>query len=491
MINHRTILYVIYLQMLNNQSGLMFKQKEIAMNIIGTLTINTKTIIWQTWMMFVPFFLLASQTKAQSQQISLKECISYTLEHHPSSTIYKYSVKSSEEKIRESKSAFLPSVSGTVGLDYNIKLSTTVVPAGSFSDSETKIQMGSKFSNSAYLEVDQNLFDKSSMIDIKTSKVNKELADLNLVKENESLIYSTASAYYETITYMEKGRLLLESEKQYETTVGILKLQYEKGVVKKSEYDKARVNYANVRAEIESNNSSYKSALNKLKNSMGLNLETAISIENNIPGIEVTNLPISICKTDLNAEQLVDIQIDKKNLELKQLDVKQKKAAYLPTISVYGKYGGNAYGSEFSTTLSRWYDYSIVGLKASIPIFSGFKKKSQVAQSKYDLASQELTNELNLQTYKLNVANASSDIVSAYANLKEMKGNLQLAKEVVDATTIEYKEGTATLSSLLDADYSYKEARTNYTTSLLDYLTAQLSYYKSTGTITQFVNDLK
>jgi hypothetical protein len=56
---------------------------------------------------------------------------------------------------------------------------------------------------------------------------------------------------------------------------------------------------------------------------------------------------------------------------------------------------------------------------------------------------------------------------------------------------VEYREGTATLSSLLDADYSYKEARTNYTTSLLDYLTAQLSYHKNTGTITEFVNELK
>jgi len=62
---------------------------------------------------------------------------------------------------------------------------------------------------------------------------------------------------------------------------------------------------------------------------------------------------------------------------------------------------------------------------------------------------------------------------------------------MMDASTVEYREGTATLSSLLDADYSYKEARTNYITSLLDYLTAQLSYYRNTGTIAQFINELK
>ncbi|WP_078063374.1 TolC family protein [Bacteroides ihuae] len=453
------------------------------------MTIKTKTLR-VCLILALPFFL-SGRIVAQDQTLSLKECINYTLQHHPNSTIYQNSAKSAKEKIRESRSALLPSVAGNVGLDYNLKLATSVIPAGSFGTEETKLQMGNKFSNSAYVELDQKLFDRSAFLDVKTSKVNKEIADLNLLKENETLIYNTASAYYEVLTYAEKGKLLRESEKRYETTVSILKLRYAQGEEKKSEYTRARVNYNNVQFEIESNNSSYKLALNKLKNSIGMDIEVPISIEDSITDIDVKELPLAIGLNDFDTNSLLDFQIDQKNLSAKKLDIKQKKAAYLPTLSLYGKYGGNGYGSNFFPALGNWYDYSVIGVKATIPIFSGFKKQSQLAQSKLSLASMELTNKLNLQEYKLNIENASTDIVSTYTNLKKSKENLQLATEMMDASMVEYQEGTATLSSLLDTDYSYKEARTNYTTSLLDYLTAQLSYYKNTGTISQFVNEIK
>jgi outer membrane protein len=452
---------------------------------------NVKSKTQRVYIFLVVVILLSCQIKAQSQILSLKECINYTLQHHPNSTIYKYSVKSAEEKIRESRSALLPSVSGNVGLDYNLKLATSVIPAGSLSSKETKLQLGSKYSNSAYVQLDQKLFDRSASIDLRTSKVNKAIADLNLLKENETLIYNTASAYYEVLTYTEKGKLLKESEKRYETTVNILELRYAQGEEKKSEYTRAKVNYNNVQFEIESNNSAYKLALNKLKNSIGMDIETVISIEDSVTGMDVKEVPLTIGLNKFDVNRLPDFQIDKKNLDLKRLDIRQKKAAYLPTLSLYGKYGGNAYGSVFFPTLGNWFDYSVIGVKATIPLFSGFKKQSQFAQSKLSLASLELTNELNLKTYKLDIENASTNIVSTYTNLNKAKENLQLATEMMDASTIEYREGTATLSSLLDTDYSYQEARSNYTTSLLDYLTAQLSYYKNSGTITQFVNEIK
>lgn len=452
---------------------------------------NAKTIKRGGCLILVACMLLSSRLIAQNQTLTLKECINYTLEHNPNSKISLNSAKSAKEKIRESRADFLPSLSGNIGIDYNIKLATTVIPAGSFSPTETKMQMGNKYSNGAYLQLDQKIFDRSSFVGLKISKVNREIADLNLQKQNETLIFNTTVAYYEALTYAEKGRLLHENEKQYETTVNILKLRFDHGEVKKSEYDRARVNYSNVQFEIEANNSAYKLALNKLKNSMGLDLESQIDIKDNVEMMNVEDNSLNWNTTSFNIDNLTDFQIDNKNLELKKLDVCQKEAAFLPTLSLYGKYGGNAYGSAFFPTLGNCYDYSVVGIKVSVPLFSGFKKESQLAQSRFSLASQEQTIILNRQNYDLNIENATTNMISYWTNLKKAKENLQLAKEMMDASTVEYKEGTATLSSLLDAEYSYKEARTNYTTSLLDYLTAQLSYYKNNGTISEFINKLK
>jgi outer membrane protein TolC len=318
--------------------------------------------------------------------------------------------------------------------------------------------------------------------------VDKEIADLNVLKENESLVYNTASAYYETLTYGEKGKLLKENEKQYLQLVNILKLRYEQGVVKKSEYDRARVNVSNVQAELNLNNNNYQLALNKLKNAMGLDMKSALLI---IDSIDFSNTIQMPSLTDLNINDVTDYKIDQQNTLLKELEVARKKSAFLPTVSAYAKYGANAYGAQFSNAFSNWFDYSGVGVKLSVPIFSGFKKSSQLKQSQLSLESQKLTLKLNAENYKLDYENAGSKWLSSYTDLKKNKENLLLAKEVLDATTLEYREGTSSLSSFLDAEYSYKEAQTNYITSLLDYLTAQIAFEKSRGTLSSFVNNLK
>lgn len=434
-------------------------------------------------------FSSGGKLMAQEVKYSLKESIAHTLKNHPNSTIYKNSALIANEKVRENKSSFLPSVSASVGMDYNIKLQTTVIPAGGLSAEETKLQMGNKFSNSASIQADQNIFDKSASIDIKSSKVDKSIADLNVLKENETLIYNTTIAYYEVLTYKEKGLLLKESEKQYEALVKILKLRFEQGVVKKSEYDRAKVNYNNVQSDIEANNSSYTLSLNKLKNAMGLALETPLDVEDINVIDSRKELPF-INEGSSDVSNTLDYKIDEKNLELAKLAVDKKKASFLPTLSAYGKYGATAFGSEFTPSLTNWYDYSAIGLKLSVPIFSGFKKQSQLTQSRLSYDNQLLTNKLNIETYKLNIQNSGTKLVSSYTSLKKNKENLDLAKEMLEASTVEYREGTSTLSSFLDAEYSYKEARTNYITSLLDYLNAEIEYEKNSGNLTQFINNL-
>jgi Outer membrane protein len=227
---------------------------------------------------------------------------------------------------------------------------------------------------------------------------------------------------------LKKENFYGRAKSKYETTVSILKLRYAQGEEKKSEYDRARVNYSNVQFEIESNNSAYKLALNKLKNSIGMDIETAICIEDSVVSMDVKEEPLTIGLNKFDVNSLVDFQIDQKNLDLNKLDLRQKKGASLPTLSLYGKYGGNAYGSDFLPTLGNWYDYSVIGLKATIPLFSGFKKQSQFIQSKLSLESRKLTNKLNIQAYNLNVENASTNIVSTYTNLKKSQRKLTTCK---------------------------------------------------------------
>lgn len=430
---------------------------------------------------------LSGQAQQSGESFKLRDCVQFALQHHPNSTIYVNNVQAAEEKVRENRAAFLPSISGNVNLDYNIKLQTSIIPAGALSPTETRLQMGSKFSSGAYVQADQYFFDQSSRMAVRSAKVEKEISDLNVLKENETLIYNTASAYYQVLTYREKGKLLAENEAQYKQLLEILKLRYQQGVVKKNEYDRTRVNLNNIQAELALSENNYTLALNKLKNAMGMDLDVVLTIDESIDYSTPASMPEV---SDLNTSELVAYRIDEKNVLLKEVDLLKKRAAYFPTISAYAKYGVNAYGSQASNAFTTWFDYSSLGIKMSVPIFSGFKRNSQLSQSKIAAENQRLTLKLNSDTYKLDYQNSGTQVFSSYTSLVKNKENLELAKEVLEATRVEYQEGTATPSTFLDADYSYKEAQSNYITSLLDFLNAQLSFEKAKGTLTSYINNL-
>ena len=125
--------------------------------------------------------LCISNSIAQGNKdtLSIKDCVQYALSNHENVRIYANKVAASKEKIRENRSSLLPILSGNASMDYNLKLQTSIIPAGALSNKDLRLQMGSKFSTGAYVEADQTVFDKSSWLNVKAARIDKDIADLN------------------------------------------------------------------------------------------------------------------------------------------------------------------------------------------------------------------------------------------------------------------------------------------------------------------------
>ncbi|MNY70426.1 Outer membrane efflux protein [compost metagenome] len=65
---------------------------------------------------------------------------------------------------------------------------------------------------------------------------------------------------------------------------------------------------------------------------------------------------------------------------------------------------------------------------------------------------------------------------------------MQLAKEVLDNTQNNYKNGLATLTDLLDAENAYADAQNNLSTSLLNYKVAEVQLIKAKGELNTLLN---
>ncbi|MDB5257731.1 MAG: outer rane efflux protein [Chitinophagaceae bacterium] len=430
----------------------------------------------------------AAQSQSADSVFTLKSSIEYSLKNNPSSTVYNNEVEIARQKNIQALSVYLPQVAGTLTSDYNPKLQTNVLtintPAGT---QESTLTLGQTHANGAVVQVDQKIYDQSAIEAISARKVNNQIAQLNILKNNETLIYNTSLAYYQVLIYNEQEKLLHENEKQYKELLSILKLQYERGVIRKIDYDRTRVSSNNIASQINLVQTNKKLALNKLKNAMGMPLETSIRVEDSTYTLAKAELPKGV---EMNVENRLDYKIMDQNILAQEIDVKVKKAAFAPVLSAYARYGVNSFGAEFSNSFTKGYDYSAIGVKLNVPIFSGFNKSSQLKQSQLLLMNARENAKLSIQNYKVDYENANTKLVSSYTSLSKDKENLALAKDVFEATNLQYRQGTASLTDFLNADYSLKEAQSNYINSLLNFMSARVDLEKSQGTLPAYINQL-
>jgi outer membrane protein TolC len=167
-----------------------------------------------------------------------------------------------------------------------------------------------------------------------------------------------------------------------------------------------------------------------------------------------------------------------------------KKWSAAPVLSAYARYGANAYSKKIETAFNQWFDYSAVGLRLNIPIFNGMRAHAQMKQSQLTMKNLEQNIKLTRQSNQLEFENAKTKLYSSYLNFQQDRSNLDLAKEVFDASTLEYKQGQIPLSDFLNADYSYKQAQSNYINSLVNFLSARIDYEKAKGNLTEYASQL-
>ena len=430
--------------------------------------------------------LTISQTMAQ-QKYTLKECIDYSLKNHLSNQVYQNNIEIATQQGREALAGYLPQIAGTATFDYNIKRQTTIIPAGAFSPTETRLQFGQPFLTTPVIQADQVIFDQSLLYGIQANKPNKEISELSLKQNQETLIYNTTAAYIEATIYAERIRILATNENKYKDLLAIKKLQLDKGVATEIDYNRILVTYKNIVAEKTLAETNRELALNKLKDAMGMTLQETITINDSlnydrlIPTSDISQFDVT---------QLYSYKINVQKIHLQEIDVKRKKAAFMPTLNGYARYGAQSYSAQFSTAFDRWFDYSTIGLRLNVPIFSGFRRDSQLKQSQLTLANAKQNFIINNNTLQLQAQNANTQLKKSYNDVANNKENLSLAQEVFDITNLQYQKGTGTLTDLLNAEYSLKEAQNNYITSMLNLLSSTLNNEKANGTLIPFASKL-
>lgn len=436
----------------------------------------------------VLFAVLLLPLGAQAQEAySLQECLVYAKANHLNVKMAANEVQNSREKVGEGVASFLPQVNGSLGFDDNLKRPTTIIPAGTFSPQEIRVQFGNQYASSATVQLDQVIYDQSLISGLKANRPYIEMSELRMAKTIEDVAYNTAVAYYQVLILKEQIKLLDRNVEKFERLDKVVSLQVDKGVGRKVDQQRVEVGLNNILAQLDQLRNNEILATNRLKVTMGMPLETEITLSDSLRPDGVVAMPTV---TDFDGRNLLDYKILDKNVYLQEVELRRRGATRLPTVSAYGRYGAQAFSNEFGDAFDNWFDFATIGLKVNVPIFSGLRRERQINQAEISLKNSQYQMELNTQQLRLRNENARVALLNAYSSLNTTTDNLSLAEALFQTSELEYGKGVGTLSDFLNAEYSLKEAQSNYIRALLSFMSARLDYELSKGTLETYLQSL-
>jgi len=424
---------------------------------------------------------------AAQTQYSLKQCIDTALQKSLQLKSDNYDLAKTKASIGQAYSSLLPTVDGSASYQYYFKVQEQLIPTSVFGGPAGKYQAASLStpqSKSVAVQLNQTLFNASSLIALKAAKVAVNLNQLQIQSSKEDLVYNVSATYYNIQSILKQQELTQSNLAISESLLQVTSDQFKAGLATQTDVDRLTVSRDNTKATLQNNLNSLEKQYNMLKVLMNIPLESNIAViqdEYNDNGALASQ-----AGTGFDPAKKTNYLQVLENKRVADLQRQNIKAGYLPTVSLganYGISGFNENANPFKNLNSTWYPSSYVSLKLSVPIFDGFSKKYQVKQKEADIKKYDVQAEQTLQQNSKDVADAYADLKSNYITLQSQKRNLALAQKVLDDINTQYKSGLVKLTDSINSQSELQTAQNNYINALINIKQAELNLKKAKGTL--------
>ena len=436
------------------------------------------------------FTLLVAITRVGYGQraLSLQECIDFARENNPNLKSARSAIDAAEARVGEYIATGLPQLNASANLTDNYVIPTSFLPAfivdpSAGPDEFVGVQFGTKYTGNASINLDQMIFNGSYFVGLKASKTYTELAKRDFIKTETDVVEAIKKAYYSVLVNKERADLVVKNFQRLDSLLKQTRIQYENGFVEKIDVNCIKVQYNNIANTRKNAAIGLAMSYNLLKFQMGLPIDERIELTDNLESIKTVVLDESF-KEGFQYSNRIEYSTLEVNKALVELDIKNTRSQYLPSIDLFGNYGASYGTSTFNSLIQfgpNWRSLGSVGLRANVPIFDGMRKSKVIQQKKSQLNQIENSLALTKSQIDLEQEQASLNFESYVQTLRTQRENMDLSKEVYDVAVIKYQQGVGSNLEVIDADAAYKEAQTNYFAALYDALIASVELEKSYG----------
>jgi outer membrane protein len=420
---------------------------------------------------------------ASAQTYTLQDCISAALANNQQLINSKLDLSAADYRIKEVKSALLPTIDITGQLLYYNDLPAQYAPSsalGGASGEYTKLTLGMDQTTSGNIQIRQDLYNQAVRVGLKAAKASQEASAMQEMVTRENLVYDVASTYYSIQVLSDNLQRLSENIGNLEKTTQINAVLKENEIVSANVHNRMLINLENLRNQYDNQKLLLDRNITLLKHFMNIDLSTDITVSP-FDYTEAISIDVS---NDIT--QRPDIMLQEAQLKLSEYDKKSIAAGYYPVLSNTANFGYSGYYDSFAPHKQingDWIKTSSFALSLKIPVFDGFRKQNQTRQK-------EIAIQKNLNTLSMMRSSANKELIDAKENyvtnrnlLESNRKSLELAEQLFASSQSEYESGITSITEFLNAQNDLTTARTNYSNALLNLKLAELELKKANGTL--------
>ena len=445
-----------------------------------------KYFIYCVFLLGIPLFAQAQET---SSGYSLRECLDFAVNNSYKAHRANLDIRESGYQKDEVRSGVLPQINANGGFDHYLALPSMVLPGEIIGQPGAKIpvQMGTKNELSLSASLEQVVFSPSLFTGIKIAKNNYELQQLLSVMTKEEIIFDVSNAYYDIVSNIKELEGIRYILAKQDSLYTLVKYRVEENITREIELNRMKVNLTNTKLRETHLLSAISQQKKYLQLLIGMPIEDTLELD----ASEMTPVNPPGFHTADPSQGRTELNILEKQKSIFELQEKQEKMKYLPSLSLVVSGGYQFLSDHLKLTKDPWFNSLFVGARLSVPIFDGFEKRSRIKQIQMLVQKMDYEIAYAQQYISMSFLNAKDQLHASYESVLTQSENMQLAEKTYQQTIMLYNEGLASIMDVLDTETTLQEAKTSYVAEMVKYRKTELDLLKANGKLETLLKQLK
>ncbi|MFK7833818.1 MAG: TolC family protein [Winogradskyella sp.] len=437
---------------------------------------------------FISFQTGFSQEAPKS--FSLQEAIDYALENNRQAKNATRDIEAAKKQKWETTASGLPQIDASVNYQNFLEPQLQGIPADFGNPNSPLIPLffGAEQTTVASARLSQLLFDGTYIVGLQASKVFLEISK-NAKEKTDLEVRKAVINAYGNVLISEESVVILEKniaviQKNLNETISI----YENGLEEEESVEQLQITLTGLESNLNKSKRLKTIAIQMFNVTLSIPFNENTLLTDSLEDLTLQNINLETLNKTFDATETIDYKIANNTMLSDELRVKAEKAKALPSLSASLSGGLNTFGDDFTVfnNNTQWFDYAVLGVNLSIPIFSSGLRNASTQRAKINLEKSKAELEETEQQLNLQIATAKSNYQFATEDYYNKKQNLALAERIESKNQTKFFEGVSSSFELRQAQTQLYAAQQDLLQAMLDVINTKIELETVTNNTTNF-----